>query len=325
MRFSTLLQGTLPLLAFAADDNSDNTGYVRPAKPDGLPSIKPPIDYNGVIEQGLMDNLPPTPSQIKFLSRNKFPEDCMNHAKENNRGPDEFEVFEVYYEDCHAPWIMCRLKDTHVNATTMAEMFGRMPLGMREYIKHVILWKPKDLPGAAAWDAGDVIAISEDSFKLYVFAHELSHSLDAHVQIPGITPPGQGRLSQTRRWAEQFALDNATVSDYARTQWPENLAEVGIIALYNTVVPNGVANLRDNDPSEFYHQYATYETYYRDMITPKPNQSCTQRVPDSKMVYWPNITSDGFPVEGHTRKVGVTQIPPGSFHNETFIQPHSCR
>ncbi|KAI1460157.1 hypothetical protein F4805DRAFT_17353 [Annulohypoxylon moriforme] len=317
MRYSTLLQGALPLLAFAAEQYGDN----GPNKPDKLPSIQPPIDYNGFIEQGLMDNLPPTTSRIEYLTENKMPTDCMNHAKEKKHGPDEFEVFEVYYEDCHVPWVMCRLKDAQVNATTMADVFGRMPLGMREYIKNVILFKPVDLPGAAAWDANDVIAICDDSFHLFVIAHEMSHSIDAHVQIPGITPPGKGGLSQSQRWAEQYALDNATVSPYARTMWRENLAETGIIALYNIVVPNGVANLRQNSPSEIFHQYATYTTYYRDIITPKKDQRCTRRVPDSQLVYWPNATAEGLPVETPTRKVGVTKIPPGVFHNVTFHQP----
>ncbi|KAI1204870.1 uncharacterized protein F4807DRAFT_454352 [Annulohypoxylon truncatum] len=318
MRFSVLILGLLPLLAFAADDGDGKA----PSKPDTLPAIQPPFDFNGIIEKGLMDNLHPTPSHIKYLTGNKMPTDCMAHAKEKNHGPDEFEVFEVYYEDCHVPWVMCRLKDTHVNATTMADTFGRMPLGMREFVKHVILFKPKDLPGAAAWDAGDVIAISEDSFRLYVLAHEMSHSIDAHIEVPGVTPSGKGGLSSSKRWAEQYALDNATVSDYARTLWAENLAETGIIALYNIVVPNGVANLQHNSPRQVFHQYATYTTYYRDIITPGKNQTCKQRVPDSKMVYWPDIASDGVPTETRTKKVGITLMEPGAFdENVTFVQP----
>ncbi|KAI1092972.1 hypothetical protein F5B19DRAFT_180271 [Rostrohypoxylon terebratum] len=322
MHFSTLLPRLLPLLALVAGGNGDGT---KPAKPDGLPAIKPPFDFNGLIEQGLMDNLHPTPSQIKFMADGKFPTDCMSHAKEKNHGPDEFEVFEVYYEDCHIPWVMCRLKDTKINATTAADMFGRMPLGMREFIKNVIIFKPEDLPGAAAWDAADVIAISDESFKLYILAHEMSHSIDAHVEITGVTPPGQGGLSQSQRWADQYALDNATVSGYARTLWAENLAETGIIALYNNVVPNGVGTFHQNHPFEVFHQWATYTTYYRDIITPSRNKTCQMRVPDSQMVYWPNSTADGIPMEGSTRKVGIPMVQPGAFEkNTTFAQPPKC-
>ncbi|XDG07535.1 hypothetical protein ABKA04_007150 [Annulohypoxylon sp. FPYF3050] len=321
MRFSTLLPRLLPLLALVAGDNGDGT---HPDKPNALPAIKPAFDWNGLIEQGLMDNLPPTPSHIKFMADGKFPKDCMDKAKEKNHGPDEFEVFEIFYQDCHIPWVMCRLKDTKINATTVADMFGRMPLGMREYIKHVIVFKPEDLPGAAAWDAADVLAISEDSFKLFIFAHEMSHSLDAHVEIPGVTPPGQGGLSQSQRWAEQYALDNATVSEYARTQWAENLAETGIIALYNNVVPNGIGNFHQNQPFEVYHQFATYTTYYRDMITPSKNRTCQRRVPESQLVYWPNSTAEGIPVEDSRTKSGVPMVQPGAFEkNTTFVQPHS--
>ncbi|KAI2472217.1 hypothetical protein F4781DRAFT_438438 [Annulohypoxylon bovei var. microspora] len=317
MGFLTLFLFLLPLLAFAVDND---TGTTIPSKPDLLPTIEPPFDFNNIIEKGLSDNLEPTKYHINFLTDNRIPTECMNYAKERNHGPDEFEIFEIYYEDCHAPWVMCRLKEAKVNATTIAEVFGKMPLGMREFIRHMIVFKPKDLPGAAAWNCGDVMAISDDSFRLYVIAHEISHSLDSHVAIPNVTPPGKGGLSTSKRWAEQYGLDNATVSDYARTMWPENLAETGIIALYNIVVPNGVANLK-NDPHRVFHQFATYTTYYRDIMTPRNKPSCTHRLPDSKMVFWHNISAEGIPTDTQTRKVGITMMPPGAFHNVTFVQP----
>ncbi|KAI1104033.1 hypothetical protein F4804DRAFT_352504 [Jackrogersella minutella] len=302
-------------LAFAADNCSSP---IAAPNPSALPAIHPSFDFAGDIEKGLAANLKFTPSRVVNWTDNKMPMDCVKAAKEHNYGPEDFDVFEVHYNDCGQPWVMCRLRDAKVNATTMADVFGRMPLGMRQYVRHVIVIKQKDTGSAAAWNFGDTITLSEDCYLHYIFAHEISHSLDSHVEAPHVTKPGQGGLSISLYWAQQFILDDATISEYARTQWSENLAETGIIALYNMVVPGGVFNLK-TDPRHVFHQFATYQTYYGDLITPGSKMKCNMRLPDSKVVVWNDTNSAPVPAEDHPGfKIGITLIPPGIFHNVTF-------
>ncbi|OTA62601.1 hypothetical protein K449DRAFT_464727 [Hypoxylon sp. EC38] len=344
MRFLVLLLALgLFILAYATENN---TAAATTDKPDTIPAISPPYNFNDIIEPGLQEHLNATSNHVVFLPAGQMPEYCMDEAKENGYGPADIEAFEAHYDDCHIPWVMCRLKTSKIDACTIAEFFGKMPLGMREFVRHIIVLKPKDLHGAAALSRGDNIEVSEDSWRLYILAHEMSHSLDSHISIPGVTQTGQGGLSASQTWKLQFSQDSATVTEYARTLWSEDLAEgsfstcgytvklssytvkiydplaeTGILALYDTVVPGGVATL-SNSSHSVYHQYTTYQKYYGDIITPGRKSGCTSRLPDSQMVTWDDSGSRIAPSEYHPKaKVGVTVIPPGIFHNETCILP----
>ncbi|KAI1392505.1 uncharacterized protein F4822DRAFT_131340 [Hypoxylon trugodes] len=303
------------LAAAVVADDPPSTG-----SPNTLPVILPPFDYGGAIEKGLMEHLPQTPVQVEIIA-GQIPQDCKDRAQQQNISISDIEVFAASYNDCDHPWTMCRVKSAKTNATTMASMFGKMPLGMREYIRHVMVVEPESIPGAAAVSSGDTILFSDTSYRLYIFAHEMSHSLDSHVPVPGVTLEGHGGLSISQRWADQFRMDTATVSDYARSAWQENLAENGPIALYNIVVPGGIFSLESN-ATQVFHQFATYTTYYRDIITPGGKKNCTGRLPDSPLVK-SGLGSPGFirPEGEDVFKANITRIPPGLFHNDTFIFP----
>ncbi|KAI0835486.1 hypothetical protein F5Y06DRAFT_306235 [Hypoxylon sp. FL0890] len=288
--------------------------------PDALPAISPPYDFDGAIEPDLLQHLNSTRNELLFFPTGMMPEYCMNVAKDNGYGPADIEAFNIFYSDCALPWTVCRLNHSKVDAYTMAEFFGKIPLSMREFIRHIIVLKPKDLQGAAAASNDDNIEFSEDSWCLYILVHEISHSLDSHVFIPGVTQPDQDRLSDSQTWKDQFSQDSATVSEYARTLWTEDLAETGIIALYDIVVPGGADTLSKNS-HDVYHQYSTYQKYYGDLITPGKKTNCTSRLMNSQMVIW---DGSGYRDAGEDRpkpNTRITIIPPSVFHNETCVLP----
>ncbi|KAI1404742.1 hypothetical protein F4819DRAFT_483239 [Hypoxylon fuscum] len=308
----------LPLLALLVTGN--NTYALGTGDPSTLPAISPPFDYEGSIEKGLQESLPLTQFTIDYFSHGEIPQDCKDRAKDHYNASD-FEVFSVTYEDCGQPWIMCRLKSANVSADTMATTFGQMPLGMREFVKHVMVVKPEALPGAAAISSGDTIMVTDESYRLFIFAHEMSHSIDSHQEVPWVTPPGKGGLSISKHWQDEYSEDNATISGYARSSWSENLAETGIVALFHNVVPNGVHALA-HDPSSVYHQYATYQTAYRDIITPTKERNCTHRQRDSPLVHVDDDAVVFEPPANHTRfKVGITLMSPGVFQDHTCVLP----
>ncbi|KAI1140932.1 hypothetical protein F5Y05DRAFT_292430 [Hypoxylon sp. FL0543] len=306
----------LALWPFILANASEKDTPVAPADtPDVLPAISPPYDFNGAIESGLLEHLTSASHMAVTLPAGKMPEHCMNVAKENGYSHSDIEAVQVWYGDCDYPWFFCRLKDSKIQPSTITEFFGKLPIGMRELVRHIIVLKPKDLHGAAATSGDDNIRISEDSWRLYILAHEISHSMDSHISIPGVTQEGQGGLSTSHAWKEQYSLDSAAVSEYARTSWAEDLAETGIIALYDRVVPGGAGTL-SNESWSVYRQYATYQKYYAGILPPGVKVCCTDRLENSPMVIWDDtgsrIASQDSSPEFNT---SIAIIPPGVFRN----------
>jgi hypothetical protein len=66
----------------------------------------------------------------------------------------------------------------------MIDLFGRMPVSMRGYVRHIIA-----LPGIkSAFSNGDNIAIFGKGTDISLFIHETAHSLDSHAYDPKVTP-----------------------------------------------------------------------------------------------------------------------------------------
>ena len=116
-----------------------------------------------------------------------------------------------------------------------------MPLGMREYIRHIIAL-PHVASGAAALSNGDNIAIGDGYMMVYILTHEMSHSLDSHALLNIAPAP----FSTGSIWKDNYNQDSAVASEYARSAWPENFAETGIVGLYDKVVPGGIGNIQKN-------------------------------------------------------------------------------
>ncbi|KAL7620913.1 hypothetical protein AAE478_008223 [Parahypoxylon ruwenzoriense] len=314
------------LLAFSAAENGTFVSLQR--RPDTVPEISPAFDFNGEVEKGLQEHLPLTQSTIHFWTDGRIPADCKNNAEIHGYNATEFDVLEVTYRDCTQPWIMCRLKTAKTDSTAMADTFGKMPLGMREFVKHVIIMDVDRIKPSAAYSTGDTIVAADEYFKLYILTHEISHSIDSHATVPGVTPPeGGGGLSVSKAWMDLFNHDTAAVTRYARSSWPENLAESGVVALFDIVVPGGVGTINPNWTSVF-RQYGTYKTHYGHIVTPGAKSSCTHRIQDSEIVRIGN-GNNNFQAhfEGPTwytgpkLAAGIQRIPLGAFHNLTFVNP----
>lgn len=76
-----------------------------------------------------------TPSGIPDRCR-----DVGNSEKENfPGGPYDIEVFNVHYADCDMAWVMCRHHQADMSKEQMIDLFGRMPVRMRQWIRLVIV------------------------------------------------------------------------------------------------------------------------------------------------------------------------------------------
>jgi hypothetical protein len=45
------------------------------------------------------------------------------------------EVYNVFYEDCDRPWVICRHKDAPMSIEKMIDNFGRLPVRLRSLVR----------------------------------------------------------------------------------------------------------------------------------------------------------------------------------------------
>ncbi|KAH7017978.1 uncharacterized protein B0I36DRAFT_394517 [Microdochium trichocladiopsis] len=222
----------------------------------------------------IMNYMPPTQSHWDQWGAGWTLEDCYNFARERGQNPADYEVFNVHYTDCSEPWIMCRHRSAKVDQIRMIDMIGRLPVRVRQHIKHFIV--SYDIGPYAGLYWGGNIAIDDESLDMYVLMHEASHALDFSALRQYGSP-----FSETAIWKDNWAQDSRIPTGYAAGNWVENFAESGPIGLYDRYVPGGIGNIQPNW-SQIFHQYATYQGYLGDTI--QYGGTCPSRIPNSKVV-----------------------------------------
>lgn len=51
--------------------------------------------------------------------------------------PYDMQVFNVTYTDCDEPWVFCRHREPPNSQLDLVRQFGRLPVKMRNYVRHV--------------------------------------------------------------------------------------------------------------------------------------------------------------------------------------------
>ncbi|KAK3318838.1 hypothetical protein B0H66DRAFT_251066 [Apodospora peruviana] len=254
-------------LAFFGAASAQNKPLINPAFPGSR------------METDLRNNLKPTHSTWDYWGAGWIPQGCRDIATSHNLNPADFTVFNVHYDDCSEPWSFCRHKRAGASEIDMIDIFGRLPVRSRSFVRHFVA-TPGLNDGAAAFTyySGDVVF--EDRPTIMTFVHEVSHSLDWHALTQYGSP-----FSNTAIWRDNFNADKASVTDYSRTNWMENFAEVGKVGVYDKVVPGGIGPIQ---PAwrDVFHQYATYQGYLGDNIL--PGGSCRNRFGNSPPVKMSN-------------------------------------
>lgn len=130
--------------------------------------------------------------------------------------------------------------------------------------------------------------------------HEMSHSLDWHA-LPQYSSPFSGNSN----WQDEYNKDSNTPTGYGRTNWMEDFAETGPVAIYDKVVPSGFGGLAGNW-NQVFHQYATYQGYLGDTIL--LGGSCDKRFANSETV-----------PKGGSRRRDIGAKPDTSFSSNVTI------
>ncbi|KAK8038727.1 conidiation-specific protein (con-13) protein [Apiospora rasikravindrae] len=142
------------------------------------------------------------------------------------------EARDVYYSDCDAPWIICRYNDSLIDWDQATMILGKIPVGMRQHVAHVILAPEsysKQKPSIAAETKGATTAFLL-SMSLGIAVHEFSHILDAVV---GSQRPLKRSLSNSPQWKDFYDNDTKVPTDYAATSPVEDFADAGRWAMSN--------------------------------------------------------------------------------------------
>lgn len=94
------------------------------------PPISPAFDLEGMAKV-LADALPKQNfTRVKWAA-GWIPQACKSEAESNNITYSDFNVYEVTYGDCRAPWIFCIQKTAPQSADQIFSTFGQMPVGLR--------------------------------------------------------------------------------------------------------------------------------------------------------------------------------------------------
>ncbi|KAK4184754.1 hypothetical protein QBC35DRAFT_40221 [Podospora australis] len=165
-----------------------------------------------------------------------LPEACYMEARYNELDPLEFQVVDVWYKDCAAPWTICRHSRAKENWGTILDTLSSVPVGMRQYISNLVI-----LPGAsnkggspgmqaAAYTRGSVLTFAPTFFKLGVLFHEITHIMDLVALEPFLRNQGYPEgtpFSHTKYWKYIYANDTSVPTPYSRASWQENFADAG--------------------------------------------------------------------------------------------------
>ena len=78
------------------------------------PVLQPPLDLDGSMESQLRSTLPKHSFQISQWTSGYLPEACKTEAQSQKFKPADLVVFNVTYNDCVVPFVVCRHKSAPV-------------------------------------------------------------------------------------------------------------------------------------------------------------------------------------------------------------------
>ena len=193
---------------------------------------KPPVWRDlDLFGPDLMQNLPRAHHQIDHAPpANSTFTDCINTTLEHGFHPEDIEFFEVKYDDCQHKWKMCRHKNSKESQDGLAELFGRVPVRARQWIKWIAsLPAEHGYPYCSAnayTDAGGILLKGCNGTELEVVIHETSHILDVKAYKTK-------NIAKSAEWNSTYMLDQGVPDRYSQTNMVEDFAQVSVIAVLN--------------------------------------------------------------------------------------------
>lgn len=220
------------------------------------PLISPPMPP---LDQGLLNHLAPTyTTSFSEWGPGWIPADCKSVATQNGFSPSDFIPFNIEYPDCPGqPWVFCRHKDAPISEVTIIDQFGRLPVRMRQYMRHMLF-----VPGPNHGGSNGGNTIIWGGALITLFVHELAANLASHAFPSQYLP-----FPSSQVWTDALNSDTAVTDGQAQASAVEAFLQSLVVALYDKVVPGGIGSVEPNWQAIF-HQYATIQGYIGDVIIP---------------------------------------------------------
>lgn len=83
---------------------------------------------------------------------------------------------------CGLPWFVCREEGAEPSVEQLADVFSRIPIGMRQFVGDVVHFKGGS--GASAWQSSILHVSGGSALSVPVWLHEASHCVDGAVRCP---------------------------------------------------------------------------------------------------------------------------------------------
>ncbi|KAL8806657.1 MAG: hypothetical protein Q9182_001185 [Xanthomendoza sp. 2 TL-2023] len=235
------------------------------------PALRDNLDY---LKDKLNEHFPVKTPAINKWGDGWIPKFCLDEVKNEGLNPADISTYNVKYGDCGMAWVLCVHKNSRIRIEKLADIFGKVPVGARSYIRHVL--SVPDQFGNA-WNGGDNIVlkqIGEDGLEVLI--HEVGHSLDAHAY--------KEPLSASQHWKDEYNQDSHVPDPYAGSSFAEDVAQSTVLAAFNAVVPGGFGSI-EPEWQKVHHQYATVQTLQREagnLLV--PGGECKNRLANSQTV-----------------------------------------
>jgi hypothetical protein len=195
-------------------------------------------------------------------------------AIQQNLSPYDIIPFNIEYEDCPGqPWVFCRHKDAPISEITIIDQFGRLPVRMRQYMRHMLF-----IPGPNFGGSNGDNTLIRGQGLITLFIHEIAANLGSHAFPPQYLP-----FPSSQVWNDALNQDTAVLDTEAQLNPTESYLQAMVVALFDKVVPGGIGSVEPNRQAVYY-QYATIQGYIGNVIIPGGTCSSSIRLTNSAAV-----------------------------------------
>ncbi|KAI4275975.1 MAG: hypothetical protein L6R35_006244 [Caloplaca aegaea] len=233
------------------------------------PTNKPALTPPGGMPELLKAHFPPKLATFTKWGPNEVPKDCVDIAQMEKKEPD-FEVYDVKYEDCATPWVLCHHKGRQIAFDDAATHFGRIPIGARQFVRHFVLFDAPTGIGPSGFPHESSIVIRGRLSLAGVF-HEVGHILDLGKTFGG------GQLSASEEWKNAIDRDGYVSDNYAAKNLIESLAQDFVIAALDLTIPGGYASIQP-EWRKLENQMGLLRAKLGNLLAPGQG-SCDRKVP----------------------------------------------
>ncbi|KAK4221920.1 hypothetical protein QBC38DRAFT_448722 [Podospora fimiseda] len=156
-----------------------------------------------------------------------LPKHCYDTASGNGYcNPYDVEVWDIKYSECNVAHTFCRCNNSPLSIDQVAQNFGRVPVGARQWIRYV---SSHPAPQCSAWNGGNnMVFLGNCVNRQSVTFHEVAHSLDSWA----VGSSGSA-YSNTQQWKNIVAMGSCVPDDYSKASWAENWAQVAVMSAYH--------------------------------------------------------------------------------------------